>query len=63
MKQEHTQKKIAHDNNFGRYFFLTHFNVKTKIHIVVKICIRISMMIRKGLESSSRDKRKVCRAK
>ena len=30
--------------------FLTHFNVKTKIHLVVKICIRISMMIMKGVE-------------
>ena len=61
IKQD-THKKIAHDNNFGRYF-LTHCNVKTKIHIVFKICIRMSMIVMKGVESSSRAKRKICRAK
>ena len=35
--------------NFGRYF-LTHFNVKTKVHIVVKIFIRITMIVMKGVE-------------
>ena len=43
--------------------FSTHFNVKTKIYVVVKISIKISMMVMQGVESSARDKRKVCRAK
>ena len=37
-------------------------HTQKKMHIV-KIWIRISMMVMKGVESSSRAKRKVCRAK
>ena len=54
--------------------FLKHFNVKTKVHIVVKICIKIIMTVMKDVERAkygmawhgkykSRAKRKVCRAK
>ena len=53
---------LLYAKNFERYF-LTHFNVKTKVHIVVKICIRITTMVMKGVKSSSRAKRKVCPAK
>ena len=51
---------LLFDKNFERYF-LAYFNVKTKVHIFVKICIRIPMMVMKDMESSSRAKRKVCR--
>ena len=49
--------KCLYTKNLGRYF-LTHFNVKTKVRIVVKICIRIRVMAMKGVESSSRAKKK-----
>ena len=62
IKQEHRQKEL-HMTTILEDIFLTHFNVKTKIHIVVKICIRINIMIIKGVESSSRAKRKVRRVK
>ena len=62
IKQEHTQKEL-HMTTILKDIFLTHFNVKTKINIVVKICIRINIMVMKGVESVSRAKRKVRRAK
>ena len=48
---------LLYAKNFGKYF-LTHFNVKTKVYIVVIICIRITTIVIKDVESSSRAKRK-----
>ena len=62
VEKQTIKMSLLYAKNLKKYF-LTHFNVKTKIHIVVKICIRISMMVMKGAESSSRAKKKVCRAK
>ena len=55
IEQQTVKMSLLYSKNFGRYF-LTHFNVKAKDHIVVKICIRITMMVMKGVESSSRAK-------
>ena len=66
MKEKKEEKQtvkmfLLYAKNFGRYF-LRDFNVKTKVHIVVKICIRIIMILMRRGEISSRAKIKVCQA-
>ena len=42
VEKQTVKMSLLYAKNLGRYF-LTHFNVKTKVHIVVKICIRITI--------------------
>ena len=57
VEKQTVKMSLLYAKNLGRYF-LTHFNVKTKVHIVVKICIRITMMVMISVEKFFKGQKK-----